>query len=171
MKTMEITKETAKKLYKDQPGWFQERLNDAFGEDTFKEIDYNQFESFEDLFRACGTTAAEFDKKWKKIAEALSHIKDVNVPKMKQDEEMSILVKAYNQDWVADPLDSNQKKWFPYFSVSASGLGFSDSHFIYDYTNTSVGSRFAFKDEARSTHAGKKFTKFFEKFNCNKFNP
>jgi hypothetical protein len=168
MKTIEITKETAKKLYKNQPDWFQEQLESAFGVETFKGIDYTKLKTFNDLCLACGTTEKDFDKLWMKVSEALTHL-DVRVfPDMVLNAKMDILVKAYNQDWVADPLDKSQKKWAPYFSVSSSGLVFSSSVCHYDYAKTCVGSRFAFENQAKSDHAGKTFTEFFQQFITNK---
>ena len=169
MKTMEITKEVAKKLHPKSEDWFKEKLESAFGVEIFKGIDFTTFRNFDDLCQACGTTEREFNEKWSRI-ERLLKSEDVNIPKMKQDDEMAILVKAYNQDWVADPLNTSQKKWYPYFSVSSSGLGFSASIYDYDLTFTDVGSRFAFENEAKPDQAGKTFTKFFEQFITNKLN-
>ena len=156
---MEITKQTAKQIYKNLPGWFQERLNDEFGEDTFKEIDFTTFKTFNDLCIACNITEKEFDEKWKNIPVD---------PDTVLYEKMKILSKAYNQDWIIDHYNNSQKKWFPIFQVSASGFGFSYSGYDYGYTYSAVGSRFAFENESKSDHAGKTFTKLFEQFITNK---
>lgn len=51
------------------------------------------------------------------------------------------IIKVINNGWVPNWSDSDQRKYFPWFEVSPSGSGFSDSYFGCSYTSTRVGSR------------------------------
>ena len=52
------------------------------------------------------------------------------------------IIKVINNGWVPNWSDSNQHKYFPWFEVSPSGSGFSDSDCGYLCTTSGVGSRF-----------------------------
>ena len=89
----------------------------------------------------------------------LSETKDVVAYK-----KLRVIIKAVNQGWTPDWTNKNQKKWFPYFEVLSSGLGFRDSHYGYTYTDTSVGSRLCFETSEKAEYAGKQFIKLYEDF-------
>ncbi len=107
------------------------------------------------MCKACGTTAAEFETKWKKLA--LSQT-------LKTVAKFELLSEAINQGWKPDTLDTNQKKWFPYFEVSSSGLDFSYSRYSYDFANADAGFPFAFESQEKSDYAGRVFIALWEEF-------
>lgn len=70
------------------------------------------------------------------------------------------LERCFNQDWIKDMKNTNQKKWYPYFSCSDSGFSFDDSDCIDDLFHGSAG---LYKDEKTSSHIGKYFKDIYEK--------
>lgn len=150
---MKITKETAKRLYESVPDWFKKELEDEFSKESFKKVDFRDFKTFEDLCNAVGTTEAEFELKWKDtpISQTLKTVA-----------KFEILSDAINGGWKQDTLDTTEKKWYPWFSVSSSGLGFSGSHYNFDSAYAYVGFPFVFKTQEQSDHAGRQFIKLWE---------
>jgi hypothetical protein len=152
---LKIKKETAKKIYSAAPAALQEILIETFGEECFRRTEFKDLKTFDDLCQACGTTEKEFEEKWKNIP---VDARTISFQRMK------ILSEAINQGWTPDHFNTDQYKWFPYFKVSSSGLGFSHSSYTYDNAGTDVGSRLCFETEEKSNHAGRQFTQLFQEF-------
>ena len=69
--------------------------------------------------------------------------------------------KLFNGDWKPNWKDSNERKWFPYFEIKASGgFGFSFSGYHDYYTFSAVAF---YKDQKTSDFIGKKFSDIYEK--------
>jgi hypothetical protein len=152
---MELKKEQAKQIYEHVPGGFKKLLETEFGPETFRKIDFRDLNSFEDLCKAKGTTAAEFEAK----------LKDLPVSdQAKRFMRMEVISEGINQGWEPDHLDTTQRKWTPVFKVSSVGLDFSTSRYYYDNAHANVGFPFAFESEEKSNHAGIIFSKFWIEF-------
>ncbi len=152
MKTMEIKKETAKKLFEESPDWFKEEMIQAFGKNFFKKRDFRDIKTFED---AC----EELDLNM--IASPVFH--NVDTPDEIAYKKLKVIVKAINQGWVPDWNNSNQYKWWPYFKVS-SGFGFSLSGYYYACTLAYVGSRLCFESEEKANYAAQQFIDIYKQF-------
>jgi hypothetical protein len=152
---MNITQETAKKLYPKSEDWFKEMLDNEFGRETFLGTDFRNFKTFDDCCRICGTTEEEFEKKWKEIPVDFQTIAF---------ERLKIINQAINQEWIPDYFDTNQYKWAPWFNVSSSGFDFSDSYYYYVDSNAYVGFRLCFETKEKSNYAGRYFTRYFQEF-------
>lgn len=152
---LKIKKETAKEIYEESSSALKKILEETFGIDYFKKLDWKYFKSFDDLCRATGTTESEFNKKWDPATFDPSTIAL---------ERLKICTRAYNQDWKFDLYNAAQKKWAPYFKVSSSGLGFTYSYYYYGAAITLVGSRLCFESQEKSNHAGETFVNLFEEF-------
>jgi hypothetical protein len=153
---LELSKETAKKIYPDSPAWLKEILEENFGKESLKKTDWKDFKTFDDLCRAAlDITEEQYKQRWGQSSLD---------PSTLAFEKIKVLTKAYNGDWMPDYYNTDQYKWFPYFRVLSSGFGFSDSDYGYAGTLTCVGSRLCFESEEKATHAGKNFTKLFEEF-------
>jgi hypothetical protein len=157
---LKIKKETAKEIYDESPAGLKKILEETFGIDHFKKSDYRDFQTFYDLCRAIGTTEAEFNMKWDSA---------VFDPSTIAFERLKVCIRAYNQDWPYDTYNTNQYKYYPYFEVLSSGLGFSSSVCSYGNAHTCVGSRLCFESSDKAIHAGKTFIKLFEEFITAKF--
>jgi hypothetical protein len=145
---LKIEETTAKKLYPETPGWFQDILIETFGKKCFKKRDFNSIKTFED---ACN----ELDINCNSVIYSNDSSDEIAYKKLK------IIVKAINQGWVPNWDDSDQRKWFPYFNLS-SGFGFSVSGYYFGRTVTTVGSRLCFESEGKATYAGKQFQDIYE---------
>ena len=77
---------------------------------------------------------------------------------------LMIIYLAINNGWVPDWNDWNQFKHFPYFRVSASGLGFSDSYYLYTYAAAHAGSRLCTDTSAKAEYIGKQFKAEYKEF-------
>ena len=155
LKTLQISKKTAKKIFKDAPEYLREILISTFGADTFKSNVIDRIKTFEDAYEeADKKTRDEFDQQ---IHPNLSeHI----VARLK----LILIAKVLRGEWEPDFSNSNQEKWFPWFKFSAdSGFVFSDSHYGYDGTHASVGSRLCSPTQELSDYFGKQFIELHRK--------
>jgi hypothetical protein len=75
---------------------------------------------------------------------------------------LKIIIKALNEGWVPDWNDSNQLKYFNYFTMNG-GFSYSDTD-LYRTTYTSVPSALLFKTEALAIYCGKQFGYLFEEY-------
>lgn len=150
---MELLKEDAKLIYDGAPGEIKKKLEAEFGSEAFRKIDFRDLNSFEDLCKANGTTTAEFGAKLKELPISQT---------LKTVAKFEILSKGINGSWMPDTLNTNQKKWFPIFSVSSRGLDFSLSYFYYAYAGAHVSFPFVFESKEQSDHAGKQFIELWE---------
>ena len=151
---LELQKSTAKKLYPESPGWFQEILKENFGEDIAKKPDFRDIKTFDDACRHCGISEKVFNESYKQL-----NLNDDTVAY----EKCKIIVKAINQGWVPDWDNTNQKKWWPWFRLS-SWFGFVNSYSDYDFSDTTVGSRLCFETKEKSDYAAKQFLDIYEQF-------
>lgn len=150
---MELLKEDAKLIYDGAPAQIKKKLEAEFGPETFRKIDFRDLKTFEDLCKANGTTSAEFEARMKELPIGQT---------LKTIAKFEILSKGINGTWMPDTLNTDQRKWFPVFSVSSRGLDFSGSRYIYDYSTADVGFPFCFESKEQSDHAGKQFIKLWE---------
>ena len=149
LKTLQISKKTAKKIFKDAPEYLREILISTFGADTFKSNVIDQIKTFEDAYEeADKKTRDEFDQQ---IHPNLSeHI----VARLK----LILIAKVLRGEWEPDFSNSNQQKWIPIFKFSAgSGFYFSFSGYYSDRTSATVGSRLCFPSEELSDYFGNQF--------------
>ena len=121
---------------------------------------FTDFKTFDDVCKANGTTETEFNERFGNIG--FSN-RAVNY------EKIILVVKCINQGWAPDWNNIQQRKYYPWFDVSPSGLGFSGSGYDCDFTYAGVGSRLCFKDEETSNHAARTFPKIFIDFITAKF--
>ena len=75
---------------------------------------------------------------------------------------VEVIVKALNEGWNPNWDDSNERKYYPWFKMSSSGVGFSYYDFDRDFTLSSVGFRLVFKSSELAIYAGKQFTEIYK---------
>ena len=155
LKVLKFSKETAQKRFAESPIWFKEVLIETFGEKAFKPKDFRDIQTMNDVFLEVGMTEQEFHLRYGNIG-----LDDdtINYEKAK------LMAKAINQGWLPDWNKQDEKKWYPYFEVSPSGAGFSDSAYNFTRTGTDVGSRLCFESREKAEHAGKKFIEIYNQF-------
>jgi len=147
---MKLTKEIARKIYPESPGWFKEELEAAFGKECFKKKCFFDIKTFEDACEELDLNANDFI-----TANCLPD--EIAYKKLK------VIIMAVNQGWIPDWNNDNQRKWWPYFNLS-SGFGFSCSYYGYDDTSTAVGSRLCFETEEKSNYVAKQFLDLYKEF-------
>ena len=74
------------------------------------------------------------------------------------------IIKVINNGWVPNWSDNNQRKYFPYFRVSPSGSGFSDSYYGYYYTCTGVGSRLLTDSSEKALYLANQFQDLYVQY-------
>jgi hypothetical protein len=149
---LKIKKETAKKIYADAPESLKEILVETFGRECFHKRKYDDIKTFDDACEELGLTQ-----------EDLLNIKNTDTPDEVAYKKLKIVIKAINQGWIPDWNNSNQRKWWPYFSLS-SGFGFSDAYYSYDFANSTVGSRLCFESEEKATYTANQFLDLYKEF-------
>ncbi len=75
---------------------------------------------------------------------------------------LKTIVKAFNEGWTPDWDNSNETKYYPWFKMSSSGVGFSSYVFVYARSVSAVGSRLVFKTKDLAITAGQKFTELYK---------
>jgi len=145
---LRIKKETAKRLYPEAQDWFKEILEETFGKECFLKRNFRDIKTFED---ACDELAIS-------MAINKDSCDETAYKKLK------IIVKAINQGWTPDWNDTNQRKWFPWFKVSSSGLGFDDALYSCDDSDATVGSRLCFESEEKARYAANQFIDLYKQF-------
>jgi len=145
---MEINKQTAKRIYPEQPQWFKDQLVEEFGEETFREESFEKIKTFE---LACEATKVD----------PASVFNDKDLPDEIAYKKLKVITRAVNQGWVPDWNNTNQCKWWPWFNLS-SGFGFSGSYFGFGHTLTDIGSRLCFESEEKSDFVANQFIDLYK---------
>ena len=74
------------------------------------------------------------------------------------------IIKTINNGWTPDWSNNNQYKYNPYFKVSPSGSGFSDSACGYDYSFTCVGSRLLTDSSEKALYMANQFQDLYVQY-------
>ena len=74
---------------------------------------------------------------------------------------LKLITSVLNEEWTPNWSDSNENKYFPYFSVG-SGFGFSAT--TYAYSLSAFGSRLCFKSRELSNYAGRQFEAIYKEY-------
>ena len=77
---------------------------------------------------------------------------------------LMIIFLAINNGWRPDWSNSNQKKYYPWYWVLSSGLGFSRSYCGYDGTYTFVGSRLCTDTSEKAIYISEQFREEYADF-------
>lgn len=153
-----IDRATAREIYPDAPERIKKKLEETFGIEEFIPKDYETLISFDDCCKRQGTTEEEFNKRFLNIGLDLDTI---------DFERLKIINAAINAGWKPNYKDDTQKKWFPVFTVSYSGFGFSYSVYGYVRTFTPVGSRLCLQSEEQSNYSATQFPDVWKSFITN----
>ena len=79
--------------------------------------------------------------------------------------QLKIIAEALNEGWKPNWNDSNERKFYPWFSMTDKpGFGFSYTCCGWARTYTDVGSRLCFKSEKLAAYAGKQFESIYKDF-------
>ena len=154
MRTLKIDEDKALELYPTASKELKEIFHSTFGEDFFKPKSlFDKIKTYSDVCRELKeeeVTQDSFDCDlftYKEIAQLIAFAK------IKQ------IAKLFNRSWKVDLTDENQKKWYPYFEIRSSGLGFNGSY----YDNWCVDGQVAFYPNQKiSDFIGKTFIDIYK---------
>jgi hypothetical protein len=76
------------------------------------------------------------------------------------DKQVELICEVLNEGWIANPFNTKQYKYYPYFQVSGSAFVFHNCAW---YRITIVGSRLCYKNAELATYAGKQFVDIYTK--------
>ena len=147
MKQLPITEENARKLYKAMPD-FRPSLEDTFGKEFFSMSIIDRMNSYEDPYKGACTELGEEPMNEQNLRAIGFTDDEIDYRKLKT------ITKAYNEGWVADYNNPDQKKWVPWFNFSPSGVRFCVSGCGDSRAGAGRAARLCFKDEATSDAAG-----------------
>lgn len=74
---------------------------------------------------------------------------------------LDLIFDVINEGWIADWTNSDQYKYYPYFTQSGSGLSYDDC--VYRGTDTSVGSRLCTDTAEKAEYIGRQFIDLYNK--------
>lgn len=173
-----LKKSDAIRLYPTADKTMKEIFEQTFGKETFSQKITDRIKDMSDVYEELGINETKFkkDKTYraekmaefaKKVGMEDSDIEDGFPCFLLRDFEVYALVYVLNEGWIPDYTDINQRRWYPYFSLS-SGFVFYGSYYGFTHTYAFSGFRLCLKEEALSNYAGRTFTKEFKKFMINK---
>lgn len=154
---LEIAKANALTAYKKATKEGKALLENLFGKEVLSEKITERIKSFDNALEEIGgvsenaMTLLKYNGIDRDMIAAQAHMK------------LSIIARALNEGWKPDWTNSNEAKWYPYFS-NPSGFGFSHTDFYYCFTTSTVGSRLCFKSSELAEYAGKQFESIYNDF-------
>lgn len=154
--TYQVSQDKARKAYLDASPEVKLMLEQLMG-DTIKmkpEIDLDSLVDTKACVEACGLKYEDHFS-----AEATKGMTDDEIAYR----EMKFIAQAYNQGWVPDFTDDNQRKWWPYFKYG-SGVSLSLFTVGCDYSGTTVAPRLTFKLEAVCRKAVEKHFSVYKRY-------
>ena len=154
MKTLQISEQNARKLYKDATPEFKVALEDTFGKAFFSESIMDRVKTYEDACLELGEKPLD-----ESIFKLLSFTDDeITYRKIKT------ITRALNEGWKPDMLNTDQYKWYPWFKVSSGGFVFGDAFCVLSAALAGFASRLCFKSDELAPYAGKQFLQLYSDF-------
>ena len=152
--TMLITAETAKAIYPTVPESFKRDLEDMFGKNLFYTKIEDRIKSFEDACRELNMTS--------EIKLDVSALSKNDQKYFIANYKLSIIIKALNEGWEPNWNNSNEYKYYPWFTQSPSGFGFSVTSYADWVTITGAGSRLCYKSRDLAVYAAEQFESIYK---------
>lgn len=149
MKTLQISEQKARELYKNGSQELKTILEESCGKDFFSQKITDRIKTYED---AC----EELDTK------PLDENQLMELGLTKHDiayQKLATIIKALNEGWEPDVCDSDVERWYPWFrpNGSASCFAFDGSDCAISFAFAGSGSRLCLKSEELSDYVGKQF--------------
>jgi hypothetical protein len=156
METLQIEKANAVKAYNSATKLQKQLLENIFGTSTFKKSGpiTDRIKTFADACEESGIDLQAFN-----LSCAGLSADEVAYRKLK------IIRQVLNEGWTPDWANSNEYKYFPWFTMGGKGgVGFSNSLYVNWYSGTIAGSRLCFKSSALAIYAGTQFLDIYKDF-------
>lgn len=155
METLQINKANALTAYEKASKKEKSLLENLFGVHVFIKDIRDRIQIFDDVLELNGWDKEAFMDSLEGLAQdeaAYRQIKEI--------------VKAYNQGWTPNWLDTDEYKYYSWFEAkkAGSGVGFSYNVYFYVHSASCVGSRLVYKESDLAVDAGKKFEHIYNEF-------
>lgn len=149
MKTLQISEQKARELYKSGSSELKSILEESFGKDFFSQKITDRVKTYED---ACHELSMNPLDKNKLIGFGFTK-HDIAYQKL------VTIIKALNEGWVPDVCDDRVYRWYPWFKTngSPSSFAFDASDFAFAYAYAGSGSRLKFRTRELANYAAKQF--------------
>lgn len=156
MKTLQISEQKARELYKSGSGELRSILEESFGKDFFSQKITDRVKTYEDACRELSMNPLDENKLMK--LGLTKH--DIAYQKL------VTIAKSLNEGWVPNVCDNSVYRWYPWFVTngSPSSFAFLDSRCDRAYANAGSGSRLCFKNKELSEYCGKQFIELWKQF-------
>ena len=156
MKTLQISEQKARELYKSGSGELRSILEESFGKDFFSQKITDRVKTYEDACRELSMNPLDENKLMK--LGLTKH--DIAYQKL------VTIAKSLNEGWVPDVCDNSVYRWYPLFVTngSPSSFAFGDSRYGSALANAGSGSRLCFKNKELSEYCGKQFIELWKQF-------
>lgn len=156
MKTLQISEQKARELYKSGSSELKSILEESFGKDFISQKITDRVKTYEDACHELSTSPLDKNK----LMELGLTKHDIAYQKL------TTIVKALNEGWVPDVCDSSVYRWYPWFKTngSPSSFAFLGSRCDYAIACAGSGSRLCLKNEELSEYCGKQFIDLWKQF-------
>lgn len=156
MKTLQISEQKARELYKSGSGELRSILEESFGKDFFSQKITDRVKTYEDACRELSMNPLDENKLMK--LGLTKH--DIAYQKL------VTIVKSLNEGWVLDVCDNRVYRWYPWFVTngSPSSFAFCGSGCSFASACAGSGSRLCFKNKELSEYCGKQFIELWKQF-------
>lgn len=114
---------------------------------------YKDIKTFDDACAAVGLDPIAFHESRKNLADDTYAY-----------EQLKVISKALNGGNHMNYNDTDEYKYFPFFTALGSSVGFSRYDYYYAYSHSFVGSRIAYKSRDIAIYAGNQFLGIYDKY-------
>lgn len=156
MKTLQISEQKARELYKSGSGELRSILEESFGKDFFSQKITDRVKTYEDACRELSMNPLDENKLMK--LGLTKH--DIAYQKL------VTIAKSLNEGWVPNVCDNSVYRWYPWFVTngSPSSFAFDGSDCGIAFADAGSGSRLCFKNKELSEYCGKQFIELWKQF-------
>lgn len=156
MKTLQISEQKARELYKSGSGELRSILEESFVKDFFSQKITDRVKTYEDACRELSMNPLDENKLMK--LGLTKH--DIAYQKL------VTIAKSLNEGWVPNVCDNSVYRWYPWFVTngSPSSFAFGGSCYVHATADARSGSRLCFKNKELSEYCGKQFIELWKQF-------
>lgn len=149
MKTLQLSEQKARELYRSGSKELKTVLEESFGKDFFSQDVTERVKTYLDACHELGREPLDE----KKLLELGLTEHDIAYQKL------TLIIEALNEGWKADVCDANVRRWYPWFEPngSPSSFAFLGSACANAFANAGSGSRLCYKTRELAEYSAKQF--------------
>nr|DAZ04151.1 MAG TPA: hypothetical protein [Caudoviricetes sp.] len=147
MKTLQLSEQKARELYRSGSKELKTVLEESFGKDFFSQDVTERVKTYLDACHELGREPLDE----KKLLELGLTEHDIAYQKL------AIVTEALNEGWKADWDNSDENKYYPYFIMSPSSFAFCGSGYVNACAFAGSGSRLCYKTRELAEYSAKQF--------------